>query len=109
MLLTPLERHLTVGSSDFPPVMSIPTEGIFVIEGSYAYTCRIGLRPAFCCVEVESYFAWLAPGGMAERIVLWRSLTYPDIRIRSTHRLTPFSYQICLTSGVGRGRIFHKF
>lgn len=75
---------------------------VFFIKGSYAYTCRVGLRPAFHYVKVERYFSRLAPRDVptiAKRIMRWRSLTYPDIHIRSSHRLSPFAYRICLTSG----------
>lgn len=101
-----LEHHLLTNftgglTSEY---MSIPADWIFYIEGSYAYTCHAGLKPTFHHVEVESCFAQLVPGGvptMAKRIVRWRSLASPDIRIYSTHWLSPLSYRICLISGVG--------
>lgn len=60
--------------------MSISADWIYYIEGSYAYTYRAGLRPAFHWVEVESCFVRLALGGVPtvyECILPWRSLTYP--------------------------------
>lgn len=44
--------------------MSIPSDWVYVIEGSYAYTYRVGPQPVFHRVEVESCFAQLALGGV---------------------------------------------